>query len=392
MTANKIFKNKIDVSIKISLVLIIVLLLIHNCVLIRNRDKYQNAPVPNGNVDVIEINCDKGKCSATPTPSNKPGGKDDNAEITNISFAQNNISVKKGNTVKLIPIVKPGSKVSSKLTWKSSNPSIASVDANGKIKGLKEGTVTITVISPNGKTAKCTVTVTKKSIKVDKIILNPTEMNLKVGDIEQVSLSVSPKNATERDITWSTSDKSIATVDENGIIKALKSGKVTITAKTKDGNVKATVSVIVEDISNTVDVYDDDYDSVTWNGSNELNIFSKSIYNVDGFIAPESENTYKFIVKNNTIYKIKYNVTFIETNEFNINMKYKLKKNDNYLVNTYSKPSSLSVSNFKLNPGESDTYYLDWKWISSSNDVSIGTNPEANYGLKIEVEAESVNE
>ena len=643
MTKNKRLKKKIDMIIKIVLIIIIILLLIHNCALIRDKNKYQNAPVPNGNVDVIEIDCNSGKCTVTPTPTNKPSGKND--EIKNISFAQNNVSVKKGNTIKLIPIVKPGSQASSKFTWKSSDPSIATVDANGNIKGLKEGTVTITVTSSNGKTAKCTVTVTKEAVKVDNIILNPTAMNLKVGDVEQISASVEPENATERDIVWSTSDKSIATVDENGVVKALKPGTVTITAKTKDGkvkstctvnvetvpvdkitlssnelsikagstsqitavvtpdnatdkeliwetsdasiakvdsngkvtgvkpgtvtitaktkdgkvkatctvnveeipvesitlsptemsvkvgtsaqitpiinpenatdkdliwetsdasvatvdntgkvtgvkkgtviitaktkdgkvkatctvnittdtidveeiilsptsvtvkegstsqitativpenatdrelvwetsdasiatvdstgkvtgvkkgtvtitaktkngDVKATVTVTVEEIPKEVVVYDDDKDPVTWNGSNDLNIFSKSIYNVDGFIAPESENTYKFVVKNNTIYKVKYSVTFIETNAFNINMKYKLKKNDSYLINTYSSPSTLNISDFELNPGESDTYYLDWKWISSSNDTSIGANPEASYGLKIEVEAESVN-
>ena len=73
-------------------------------------------------------------------------------------------------------------------------------------------------------------------------------------------------------------------------------------------------------------------------------------------------------------------------------MRYKLKKNDSYIVNDFSKPSSLSISKFVLKPGESDVYYLDWKWVSSSNDTKIGSNPEAKYELKIEVKAESVSE
>ena len=73
-------------------------------------------------------------------------------------------------------------------------------------------------------------------------------------------------------------------------------------------------------------------------------------------------------------------------------MNYKLRKNDTYIISNYSKPHALTVSDYILKSGEYDTYYLDWKWISSSNDVSVGTNPEARYSLKIEVEAESINE
>ena len=176
-------------------------------------------------------------------------------------------------------------------------------------------------------------------------------------------------------------------------MKGLRPGIVTITVKTKDGKVTATCKVTVESsIDAKLDVYDNEKNPITWNGSNDLKIFTKSIYNVDGVIAPESENTYQFVVRNNTEYKIKYNVKFVETNDYNINMKYKLKKNDNYLISNYSSANALNIQDFVLNQGENDTYYLDWKWISSSNDTSIGKNPSAKYGLKIVVEAESVNE
>ena len=87
---------------------------------------------------------------------------------------------------------------------------------------------------------------------------------------------------------------------------------------------------------------------------------------MDGKIAPESSNTYQFVVKNSTKNKLKYEINFIETNDYNINMQYKLKKNDTYIIDHYVKPSELSVNDMILNPGENDTYYLDWKWISSS--------------------------
>ena len=70
-------------------------------------------------------------------------------------------------------------------------------------------------------------------------------------------------------------------------------------------------------------------------------------------------------------------------------MKYKLKKNDTYLVDHYVSFDELNVSNQILNSKTNDTFYLEWKWISSDNDTEVG-NIQANYALKIEVKAESV--
>ena len=56
------------------------------------------------------------------------------------------------------------------------------------------------------------------------------------------------------------------------------------------------------------------------------------------------------------------------------------------------KDNELNITNQLLNTNNKDTYQLEWKWVSSTNDTSIGTNPEAVYGLQIEVKAESINE
>ena len=73
-------------------------------------------------------------------------------------------------------------------------------------------------------------------------------------------------------------------------------------------------------------------------------------------------------------------------------MKYKLKKNDTYIISEYVYPNQLDINNYLLDSSDSDIYYLEWKWISSDNDTEIGKDPDSNYGLKIKIEAESVNE
>lgn len=130
--------------------------------------------------------------------------------------------------------------------------------------------------------------------------------------------------------------------------------------------------------------------SVTWETDTEIDIFNNSV--VNEFIAPESSNTYRFTVYNNTETDIKYNLSFVETNNYNINMKFKLRKNNSYVVSEYSSISELNLSNQLLNANKNDVFYLEWKWISTENDTEIGNNPNAQYSLKIEVKAESISE
>jgi len=314
--------------------------------------------------------------------------------ITSLSFTEDNITIKKGNSLGLIVEIEPIELSSTKLTWRSSDSSIVSVDSNGKITGLKKGTVTITVSTNDGKSATCTVTVTDDTVLVESITLSPNKVEVGVGGSKQVIATIEPSNATNREIVWTSSDSNIAVVDSNGIVTGIKVGTVNITASTTDSSVVAVIICEVDndDDSDTFKVYDKEKPPVNWNGATDLKIFTKSIYNIDGVIAPESSNTYEFDVKNSTDYNIKYDINFIESNTYNINMKYKLRKNNTYIIDHYVSASELNITGQLLNVGNKDVYYLEWKWISSSNDTSIGTNPQASYGLQILVEAESVNE
>ena len=140
---------------------------------------------------------------------------------------------------------------------------------------------------------------------------------------------------------------------------------------------------------NELIVYDKD---ITWHDETPAKIFTNSMYELTDVIAPESSNTYQFVVKNGTEYNLKYKIDFIENNPYQINMKYKLKKNDTYIIDHYVSANELNIEDFFLNAKTNDTYYLEWKWISSSNDTKIGLDPNSKYGLKIYIEAESTDE
>ncbi len=139
-----------------------------------------------------------------------------------------------------------------------------------------------------------------------------------------------------------------------------------------------------------VDVFDKD-SSYTY--QRELNIFTQvSYYVVEGKIAPTSYNSYDFVIKNNNSFNIIYGLEMIETNKFNINMRYRLKKNGKYIVGSekeYVTADQLHQYNIKLKANKSDTYTLDWKWFESSNDTQIGENVAASYKLDIKINAVS---
>jgi hypothetical protein len=145
------------------------------------------------------------------------------------------------------------------------------------------------------------------------------------------------------------------------------------------------------------DFYVSDKRIVMWKDEVDLKIFedSSNISKVSGKIAPESSGTYKFIVNNGTKYNLKYKISFTETNQYNMNIKYKLKKEDTYLIDHYVSYDELNFEDLTLNTNSSDTYYLEWKWIGDNDtlDTDIGTNANSkniSYYLKIDVEAESI--
>mgnify|MGYP004664816123 CR=1 FL=1 len=121
----------------------------------------------------------------------------------------------------------------------------------------------------------------------------------------------------------------------------------------------------------------------------KLNIFENPVYNNEKIIAPTSSNTYEFMVKNGTGYVIDYRLGFVEENPFNINMKYRLRRNGYYVVGSEDEWVSAKdlTSEFEnISKGNADNYELDWKWFESDNDTKVGTS-NATYELSISITA-----
>lgn len=128
-----------------------------------------------------------------------------------------------------------------------------------------------------------------------------------------------------------------------------------------------------------------------WESTNQLRIFENPVYQMNNIIAPLSTNAYQFVIKNGTSIKVDYTLEFLEENIYRINMKYRLKKNGNYIAGNSEQWVSYQELNSFINSMEakaSDTYYLEWKWLESDNDTQIGATIGASYSLNIHIKAE----
>ena len=167
-----------------------------------------------------------------------------------MTLDKSSISILVGASETLAATVSPKDAANKKVTWKSDKPEIASVDANGKVTGVKAGEAIITVTTEDGgKTATCKVTVSDTEIKVTGVTLNKTALTLNIGANETLSATVAPADATNKKVTWKSSDAAVATVDANGKVTGVKAGEAIITVTTEDGAKTATCKITVSDTS-----------------------------------------------------------------------------------------------------------------------------------------------
>ena len=166
--------------------------------------------------------------------------------VSSIQLNTTNVSLEIGDTYRLSATIQPSNATNQTITWSSSNANIVAV-SGGVITGKNVGTATITARSHNGKTASATITVLTKTpsvIEVTGVKISPSSASIKVGGTITFTASVLPSNATNKNITWSSSNTNIATVT-GGTVTGKKIGKATITAKTHNG-IAATATVTVK--------------------------------------------------------------------------------------------------------------------------------------------------
>ena len=179
----------------------------------------------------------KAECAVTVVAKTYP--------VTGVTLDKASVELAEGDELQLVATVTPSNATNKNVTWSSSDETVAKV-VGGKVTALKTGVAKITVTtSDGGKTAECTVAVIAKTYPVTGVALDKTSAELTEGDELVLTATITPSNATNRNVTWSSSDETVAKV-VGGKVTALKAGSARITVTTEDGGKTASCDVTVK--------------------------------------------------------------------------------------------------------------------------------------------------
>ena len=175
----------------------------------------------------------------------------EDVNVTGVSLDKTSAELKINESLGLKASISPADATNKDVTWATSDEKIAKVDENGKVTAAGAGKVTITVTTKDGGfKATCEVTVRNEEVPVVKVTgvsLDKILAELKINESVELKATISPADATNKEVTWTSSDEKIAKVDANGKVTAVGAGHATIIVTTKDGNFNATCEVIVKE-------------------------------------------------------------------------------------------------------------------------------------------------
>ena len=168
--------------------------------------------------------------------------------VTGIKVSPDTLTLtKKGETAQLTAEVTPSYADNKRVTWQSSDEKVATVDENGKVTAVGNGTATITATSVSGSyTATVSVTV-KIPVEIQKLTIEAEKETLtKIGESTELKVKIEPENADLQKLIWKSHNEKIAIVNENGKVTAVGNGTAEITVTTKDGKITASIMITVK--------------------------------------------------------------------------------------------------------------------------------------------------
>jgi uncharacterized protein YjdB len=155
-----------------------------------------------------------------------------------------------GGTEQLVVLTNPAGASATGVTWKTNDAAVATVNAGGLVTGVGAGTTMITATSADENSlATCTITVSTSAILVTGVTVTPAVFSLLRDQKAQLAAATTPTDATNQNVTWSSSDPAVATVDSQGKVTAVSPGKATITVTSVDGGKTATSTAYVSTAS-----------------------------------------------------------------------------------------------------------------------------------------------
>jgi uncharacterized protein YjdB len=163
--------------------------------------------------------------------------------VTKVTLDYQTYNLGTGKTFTLTATVSNETATNQKVVWSSSNPQVATVNQRGKVTGIKKGYATITAMAADGSEVEATCEI-RVVAPVESITINDNYVSLFVGDTSDLNATIKPANATYKTAVWTSSDPTVAIVDDDGVVTALKAGNTTITASTLDNSGKKAICLI----------------------------------------------------------------------------------------------------------------------------------------------------
>lgn len=161
-----------------------------------------------------------------------------------IELSKSSLALTVGKAAGLTAAISPSTAADKSVTWKSSNPQIATVDAKGVVKAVKAGTATITATAKGATAVSKSIKVTVTNVLPASLSLSKSALNISNNQVVKITASISPTNAADKTLIWKSSNTKVASVDSQGSIKGLANGSATITATSK-ANAKVYKTLIV---------------------------------------------------------------------------------------------------------------------------------------------------
>lgn len=311
--------------------------------------------------------------------------------LKSISINKSNIVIKENSYENLIISYSPSNATNKKVTWKSSNPNIVTVDQQGNITGVNPGSATVTAISNDGGyVSMCNVTVEAISKNIIGIDLDKKELSIVSGKKEKLNVIINPSYAENKNITWISSNEEVATVD-NGEVNAISPGTTEIKAISEDGEKEAICKVtvtspIVESLSFT-----NEEQTVYVNSRTKLNtILEPENSNIENLIWTSS-NEEVATVENGIVNAISIGETtvsvFNEENTINALIKVIVvdepEEELNITIEGYNLNFDPEIKNYTLKIGSEDKLKIDTN--ISEKKVTINGNKNLKDGSIITI-------
>lgn len=328
----------------------------------------------------------------------------DVVKISALKLNNTNLELSKGDLGKLVAAVNPSNATERNLVWDSSNKNIVAVDMTGNLKAIGVGKATITVSAKDNASVKatCAVTVKEKIIKVTKVALNKTSVGMKVSTVTKLTATVSPNNASNKTVRWSSSDPKVVTVDNSGNLKAIAPGKAVVAVvSSSDSNVSAKASIVVQKLTggelilkNAEAYYRKIEKSGNWvhrmdkgkykkyDGWTECCKFTSHVLEVSGFLKKDGYLCHANVNNSSTPKNASHvkNMTIIKTKDMS-----KLKPGD-VIIRNGKNHHNIAIFAYKKN----GNYYV--YGASSTNEIRLKSHPAARswwktYGITAIVRA-----